>query len=57
MDWTTILSFVFAAYALITGIYVVLQNRRPQATLAWMLLFLALPVVGLLIYLLFGRDR
>jgi cardiolipin synthase len=49
MDWTTILSFAFAGYALSTGIYVVSQNRRPQATLAWMLLFVGLPVAGLLI--------
>lgn len=57
MHWMAILSFAFAGYALATGIYVVLQNRRPQATLAWMLLFLGLPLAGLLIYLLFGRDR
>ena len=42
---------------LVTGTYIVLENRRPQATLAWMLLFLALPGLGLVIYTLFGRDR
>jgi cardiolipin synthase len=39
------------------GLYVVKDNRRPQATLAWMLLFLGLPGIGLVIYALFGRDR
>jgi cardiolipin synthase len=34
-----------------------MENRRPQATLAWMLLFLTLPGIGLAVYALFGRDR
>lgn len=57
MTWTAALGWAFTGYALITGIYIVRANRRPQATFAWMLLFLALPGVGLVIYLLFGRDR
>src|SRR5918997_765709 len=57
MTWTAALSWAFAIYALLTGIYIVLENRRPQATFAWTLLFLALPGLGLLIYVLFGRDR
>jgi cardiolipin synthase A/B len=57
MTWMATVGWFFAAYALLTGGYIVLENRRPQATLAWMLLFVILPGVGLFIYLLFGRDR
>ena len=57
MTWTAALGWLFASYALLTAVYIVLENRRPQATLAWMLLFMGLPGIGLLIYLLFGRDR
>jgi cardiolipin synthase len=57
MTWTAALGWFFAAYALVTGIYIVLENRRPQATFAWMLLFLVLPGIGLVVYVLFGRDR
>src|ERR671912_2355915 len=57
MTWTAALGWFFATYALVTGIYIVLENRRPQATFAWMLLFLVLPGIGLVIYVLFGRDR
>src|SRR5690606_10040586 len=32
------------------------ENRSPAKTLAWLLAFLSLPVVGVVIYLLFGRD-
>jgi cardiolipin synthase len=57
MSWTAVLGWLFAAYGLLTGLFILLENRRPQATFAWMLLFLSLPGVGLLIYALFGRDR
>ena len=57
MTWTAALGWAFTAYALLTGVFIVRENRRPQATLAWMLLFLTLPGVGLAIYALFGRDR
>jgi cardiolipin synthase A/B len=55
--WTAGLGWFFAAYALLTGIFIVLESRRPQATLAWMLLFLTLPGIGLVVYAPFGRDR
>lgn len=57
MTWTAALGWFFAGYALLTGVYIVLENRRPQATFAWMLLFLVLPGAGLAVYFLFGRDR
>jgi cardiolipin synthase A/B len=57
MTWNAALGWFFAGYALLTGIFILLENRRPQATFAWMLLFLVLPVIGLVIYALFGRDR
>jgi cardiolipin synthase len=57
MTWTAALGWFFAAYALLTGTFILLENRRPQATLAWMLLFLTLPGIGLAVYALFGRDR
>lgn len=56
MTWIDVLSWLFGIYALFTVVYIVLENRHPQATFAWMLLFLGLPGVGLLIYVLFGRD-
>jgi cardiolipin synthase len=57
MTWSTALGLLFTAYGLVAGTYIILENRRPQATLAWMLLFLTLPGMGLVIYVLFGRDR
>jgi cardiolipin synthase len=57
MTRTAAIAWIFAAYALLTGIFILLENRRPQATRAWMLLFVTLPGIGLAIYALFGRDR
>lgn len=54
---STILTAVLALYALATGLFLVSENRRPQATLAWMLVFVFAPGIGLLAYFLFGRDR
>jgi cardiolipin synthase A/B len=53
----TILTTALALYAIGTGLFLILENRRPQATMAWMLAFFFAPGIGLLIYLLFGRDR
>jgi cardiolipin synthase len=55
-DIGAILTVALTLYALVTGVYLLLENRRPQATLAWMLAFVFAPGVGVLIYLLFGRD-
>jgi cardiolipin synthase len=38
-------------------VFIILENRRPQATLAWMLVFFFAPVLGLLVYIFFGRER
>jgi cardiolipin synthase len=53
----SILTTLLAIYALVTGAFLISENRRPQATLAWMLVLFFAPGIGLLIYFLFGRDR
>jgi len=52
----TILTTLLALYALVTGVFIISENRRPQSTLAWMLALFFAPGIGLLVYLLFGRD-
>jgi len=53
----TILATALAFYALIVTVFVITENRRPQSTLAWMLVLFFTPGIGLLIYLFFGRDN
>jgi cardiolipin synthase A/B len=45
------------AYVLFAVISIVLERRRPTATLAWILVLVLLPPVGLVAYLLIGRRR
>jgi cardiolipin synthase len=52
----TVLATLLFLYALATGVFLLMENRRPQSTLAWMLVLFFAPGLGLLVYLLFGRD-
>jgi len=45
------------AYALSVTAVLALQNRSPQSTFAWVLLFLLFPPGALAIYIMFGRGR
>jgi cardiolipin synthase len=56
-DVGAILTASLALYALVTGIFLVSEKRRPQETLAWMLAFFFAPGIGILVYFLFGRNR
>jgi len=53
---TVVLLALFGFYAAGIAVYILLENRRPQVTLAWILILLNFPVIGLVIYLLFGRE-
>ena len=54
MSWYRV---ALTLYVVAAGVWLVLENRRPQSTFAWMFLFFLLPVVGLVVYVLFGRER
>lgn len=47
----------FAIYVVGIFAFIVLQNRAPSSTLAWMLAFFFLPGLGVLVYFLFARGR
>jgi cardiolipin synthase A/B len=48
---------VTIAYASSVTMFLALQNRSPQSTFAWTLLFVLFPPAGLLTYIMFGRGR
>src|SRR5688572_2470857 len=48
---------LYVASVLVSGAFIIAENRRPQATFAWIFLFILLPGIGLIIYLMFGRDH
>ncbi|MCB0160716.1 MAG: PLDc N-terminal domain-containing protein, partial [Caldilineaceae bacterium] len=45
-----------ALYLVSAAIFIILENRRPQSTYAWLLAFAAFPVIGLILYLFTGRG-
>ena len=47
---------IYFFYMIVSAIYIISENRSPSVTMAWLLSFLALPLVGVLIYLFFGRT-
>ncbi len=49
-------TIVVLLYTLVSAIYIILENRSPQSTFAWLLLFLVLPVIGLIIYRFTGQG-
>lgn len=53
----TMLAGLSLLYAVAAIVFLVLENRSPQSTFAWLFLFLIFPLGGLLIYTLFGRGR
>jgi cardiolipin synthase len=46
---------IYVVYMLVSAVYIISENRPPAITMAWILSFLALPFVGVGIYLFFGR--
>jgi cardiolipin synthase len=57
LSWTPFLTVLVSAYALAVAIFLVLENRSPQSTFAWLFLLLLFPLGGLALYWVFGRSR
>ncbi|MEX1018642.1 MAG: phospholipase D-like domain-containing protein [Litorilinea sp.] len=48
--------WAYVIYAVGAAIFIILDNRQPTSTFAWLFLFILLPLVGVGIYILFGRE-
>ncbi|MBU1043115.1 MAG: cardiolipin synthase [Candidatus Omnitrophica bacterium] len=56
-DIRDILLICYYLYLLVTIIYLLLDNRETSATFAWIFVLITFPVIGLIFYLLIGRNR
>ena len=58
MDLTLwlLIDAVLLAYWLAVVVFIVSEDRNPTAALAWLLVLIALPVLGLVVYFFFGRN-
>ena len=54
VDWIIFVLYVFVV--LMSLVTVLLDNRQPAKTMAWMLVLIFLPVVGIVFYFFFGQN-
>ena len=50
------LGIVFSIYWLVLIILLIMDDREPSITLAWLFILLFLPFIGVFFYIFFGRD-
>jgi cardiolipin synthase len=55
-DLGLILTIAFYIYMTVVLIFIIMENRDAQSTFSWILVFILLPGIGLLLYVLFGRN-
>jgi len=51
-----IVYFIFSSMVFFAGLIILLERRDPAKTLAWLLILVFLPVIGFVLYLIFGRH-
>ena len=44
ISWSTLLTILIGTYALSVAVFLILENRSPQSTFAWLLLLLLFPL-------------
>ena len=57
ISWVGLWAILVGAYAISVAIFLILENRSPQSTFAWLFLLILVPLGGIAIYALFGRGR
>jgi len=51
-----IFKVLVAIYIVIVAVVILLDNRSPQSTFAWLFLMISFPILGFIIYIMFGRG-
>ncbi|TVZ14771.1 cardiolipin synthase [Maribacter sp. MAR_2009_72] len=55
--WTVIFIGIYIVLTIVIVISIIIHGARPTKSLAWLLAIFAIPVGGILLYLLLGRNR
>lgn len=48
--------WLYIIYIVVSILIIILERRRPEKTIAWLLVFVLLPPVGLVLYIFLGRN-
>lgn len=58
--WTEVLLYIiviaYAVFIMSTAIVIVLENRQPAKTIAWLIVIWLLPIIGLIFFYFFGQN-
>ena len=54
LHWTFIVVYVLIDIAMM--ITILLDNRQPAKTMAWLLVLFFMPIVGIILYFFFGQN-
>ena len=50
------LELIFIVYWVVTVVLLIMDDREPSITIAWLFILIFLPLVGVFFYIFFGRD-
>ncbi len=50
------IAYIFSFIVFLISIVIFLEKRNPSQTIAWLLILLVFPVIGFVVYFLFGRN-
>jgi cardiolipin synthase len=53
----SLILLLYYLYLIVTAVFLLLDNREPSATIAWLIVFIVFPVFGFIFYILFGQNR
>ena len=56
MSWLNIILLIWQVIAIMAVIHVIMDNRQPAKTMAWVLVIWFIPVAGVVFYLFFGIN-
>ena len=56
MSWLNLIFVLYQLIAIGVVIHVIMDNRQPVKTMAWGLVILFVPVIGMIAYLFFGVN-
>lgn len=51
-----IIAFIYAVLVIVTTLSVLMENRQPEKTVAWIFVLVFVPFFGMIIYFFFGRN-
>ena len=53
-DWFILV--IYISVVVVTMITVLMDNRQPAKTMAWVLVLMFIPVIGIMLYFFFGQN-